>query len=88
MVPTQNEEILWILDLVRKKQANGFKGLLASVDIVPKEEVICFGGESSVFEETEKVVILAMNITTYLRQTTERVNVGLKCRTNLCKLYG
>ena len=66
MVPTQDEEILWIFDLVREKQANGFKGLLASVDVVPEEEVVRFGWESSVFKEAEKIVILAMDITTDL----------------------
>ena len=69
MVPTQDEEIFWVLDLVRKKQANCFKGLLAPVDIVSEEEVVCFGRKSSVFEKAEEVVILAMNITTDLRQT-------------------
>lgn len=63
MVPTQDEEVLWILDLVREKQANGLKRLFTSIDVVPKEEIVCFGWESSVFEEAEKVVILAMDIT-------------------------
>ena len=77
MVPTQDEEILWVLDLVREEQANGFKGLLASVDVVPKKEVVCFGWESPVFKQAEKIVILAMNITTDLRQRKQRVSVGL-----------
>ena len=34
VVPTQDKEILWILDLVRKKQADCFKGLFASVHVV------------------------------------------------------
>lgn len=67
MIPTEDEEVFWVLDLVREEQANGFKGLLASVDVVPKEEVVCFGWESSVFKQAEKIVILAMNITTNLR---------------------
>ncbi len=25
VVPTQDEEILWVLDFIREKQANGFK---------------------------------------------------------------
>lgn len=67
MIPTEDEEVFWVLDLVREEQANGFKGLLASVDVVPKEEVVCFGWKSSVFKQAEKIVILAMNITTNLR---------------------
>lgn len=77
MISPEDEEVLWVLDLVREEQANGFKGLLAPVDVVPKEEVVCFGWESSVFKEAEKIVILAMNITTNLRQTKECVSVGL-----------
>ncbi len=88
MVPTQDEEILWILDLVREKQANGLKRLFTSIDVVPKEEIICFGWESSVFKEAEKVVILAMDITADLQEAKQRVNTGFECRKKCCKPYG
>ena len=78
MVPTQDEEILWILDLVRQKQANGFKRLFASVNVVPKEEVVRFGWKSSVLKEAEKVVILAMDITTDLQQAKHHLSIELK----------
>ena len=78
MVPTQDEEVLWVFDLVRKKQANCFQGLLASVDIVPEEEVVCFGRKSSVFKKAEEIIILAMNITTDLRQTKQCVSSGFQ----------
>ena len=80
MISTQNKEILWILDLVRQKQANSFKRLFASVDVVPKEKVICFGGESSVFKEAEKVIILAMNIATDLQK---KKIIICQCRSRL-----
>lgn len=85
VISAQDEEILWILDLVREEQANGLKRLFASVDVVPKEEVIRFGWESSVFKEAEKVVILAMNITTDLQQGKQRVSTDLECQKNGCK---
>ena len=85
MVPTEDEEILWILDLVRKKQADGFKRLFASVNIVPKEEVVRFGWKPSVLEEAEKVVILAMDITTDLQQAKHYVSIGLEWRKKCCK---
>ena len=88
VVSTQDEEILWILNLVREKQANGFKRLFASVDVVPEEEVIRFGWESSVLKEAQKVVILAMNITTYLQQARQRVSIDLECQKNDCKPHG
>ena len=75
MISTQNKEILWILDLIGQKQANSFKRLFASVDVVPKEKVICFGGESAVFKEAEKVIILAMNITTDLQKKSSNLSV-------------
>lgn len=85
VVPTQDEEVLGILDLIREKQADCFKGLFASVDVVPKKEVVCFRWESSVFKEAEKVVILAMNITTDLRQAKKRISVALKLQNEFCQ---
>lgn len=34
MVTSQDEEVLGVLDLVGKEQADGFEGLFASVDVV------------------------------------------------------
>ena len=34
MVATQEEEVLWVLDLVCQQQTDGLQGLLASVHIV------------------------------------------------------
>lgn len=66
MVTTEDEEILGILDLVGQEQADGLKGLLASVDVVTKEEVVGFRGETAIFEESKKIVILAVYVTTDL----------------------
>ena len=52
MVPTQNEEIFWVLDLVCKQQTYRLQGLFSSIDVIAKEEVVRFWRESSVFEET------------------------------------
>ena len=68
VVPTQNKEIFWILDLVREKQAYCFERLFASVDIIPKEEVICFRWKASVFKEAEEIVILTVYIATDLQE--------------------
>ena len=67
VVSTQNKEIFWILDLVREKQTYGFERLFASVDIIPKEKVICFRWKASVFKEAEEIVILTMYIATDLQ---------------------
>ena len=67
VVTAKNEEVLGVLDLVRQKKADGLEGLLATVDVVTEEEVVGLGWESTVLEEAEKVVVLAVNVTTDLR---------------------
>jgi cell division protein ZapA (FtsZ GTPase activity inhibitor) len=72
VVTTQDEEVLGVLDLVGKEQADGLQGLLATVDVITEEEVVGLRGESTVFEQTQKVVVLAVNITTDLTKKTEK----------------
>ena len=62
MVTTENEEILGVLDLVRKEKADRFQRLLSTIDIVPEEEVICFRWEAAIFEESEEVVVLPVYV--------------------------
>ena len=66
MISTQNEEVLRVLDLVRKKKADGFQRLLATIYIIPKEEIVRFGREAAILKQTQEIVILAMDIATYL----------------------
>jgi hypothetical protein len=76
VVAAENEEILRVLDLVCEKQANGFQGLLATVDIVTEEEVVCFRWEAAVLEQAQKIVVLPMYITANLnRMLARRVDV-------------
>lgn len=67
MVSTENKKVLWILYLVCKQQANCFQRLLASVHVVPEKEIVGLGGESSILEKAEKIVILPVNIPANLR---------------------
>jgi hypothetical protein len=66
MIPTKDEEVLGILDLVCKQEADCLKRLLASVDIISEEEVVGFRWKPAVLEQTQKIVVLAVNITAYL----------------------
>lgn len=52
MVSTQDEEVLGVFDLVCQQKANGLERLLATVHVVTKEQVVCFRGKATVFEET------------------------------------
>lgn len=62
MVATQNEEVLWILDLVGQEKADGLERLLATVDVVTKEEVVRLWGETTVFEQAEEVIVLTVDV--------------------------
>jgi hypothetical protein len=66
VVTAQDEEVFGVLDLVGKKQADSLERLLAAVDVVTKEEVVGLRRETAVFEKTQKVVVLAVDVTTDL----------------------
>lgn len=61
MVPSQNEEILRILDLVCKEQAYCLQALIPDIYVVAQEEVIGFRRESAIFKYAEEVLVLAMD---------------------------
>lgn len=63
VVAAQDEEVLGVLDLVGQEKADGLEGLLATVDVVTEEEVVGLRWESTVLEETEEVVVLAVDVT-------------------------
>jgi len=67
VVSSQDEEVFRILDLVGQEEADGLKRLLATVDIIAQEEVVGLGREASVFEESEEIVVLAVDISANLR---------------------
>jgi len=73
VVAPQDEEVLGILDLVRQEQADGLQGLLATVDVVSQEEVIRFWWEAAVFEQAQKVVVLAVNVTADLEVSCQLI---------------
>ena len=68
VVAAQDEEVFGVLDLVGEEQADGLERLLASVNVVTQEEVVCFRREPAIFEQTEEVIILAVDVTTDLHK--------------------
>lgn len=66
MIAAENEEVLWVLDLVCEQQADSFQRLFSSVYIVAEEEVVGLGREATVFEKSEKIVVLTVDVTTNL----------------------
>jgi hypothetical protein len=71
VVASQDEEVLGVFDLVGKQEANRLEGLLAPVDIVAQEKVVGLRREPAIFEETQQVVILAMDVTTDLQRVDD-----------------
>jgi hypothetical protein len=63
VVSPEDEKVFGILDLVRQEEADSLQRLFTPIDVVAEKEVICFWWKSSIFEKTEKVVILAVNVT-------------------------
>lgn len=68
VVATEDEEVLGILDLVGKQQADGLERLLASVHVVAKEQVVGLRRETAIFKETQQVVILSVDIAADLNE--------------------
>jgi len=66
VVAAQDEEVLRIFDLVCEQQADGLEGLLSSVNIVAQEKIVGLRWESAIFEETQKIVILSVDVTANL----------------------
>lgn len=66
VVSTENEEVLGVLDLVGKEKANSLERLLATIDVITEEKIVGLWGETAVFEETQKIIVLAVDITANL----------------------
>lgn len=63
VVAAKDKEVLRILDLIGKQEADRLETLLSSVHIVTQEEIVSFWREASVFKQTKQVVVLTVNIT-------------------------
>lgn len=62
VVAPEDEEVLWVFDFVGEEEADGFEALLAPVDVVAQEEVVGIGREPTVLEQTQQVIVLAVNV--------------------------
>lgn len=88
VVAAKNEEVFGVLDLVCEEQADGLEGLLAAVDIVTEEKVVCFGREATVLEQAQEIVVLSMYITANLG-TVSAGDAGVVVAQEMCTgLYG
>lgn len=70
VVAAQDEEVLWVLDLVREQKADGLQRLLSSINVIAEEKVVGFRRETTVFEQAQKIIILSMDITADLETSS------------------
>ena len=63
MVASQQENFIRVSYFVCKKQTNSLQALLATVNIISKEKIICRWGVATIFKKPQKVLILPMYIT-------------------------
>ena len=68
MVPSKKKEVLWIPDLVRQQQASALNGVLPTIHIVAKEEVVGFRRESPYLKQPQQIIVLSMNVSYKHRQ--------------------
>lgn len=62
VVTTQQEEVLWVFDLVCEQEADALDRLLASIDVVPQEQIIGGGWEAAELEDAQQVWVLTVYI--------------------------
>ena len=62
MVAPEEEEVLRVLDLVRKQEADGLERLLPPVHVVAQEQVVGLGREPPVLEQAQQVRVLAVDV--------------------------
>jgi hypothetical protein len=62
VVAAQDEKVLRVFDLVSQKQANYFQTLLSAIDVIAQEQVVALRREPTILEQTEKVIVLTVNI--------------------------
>lgn len=62
VVASQDEEIFGVFDLICEEEADSLERLLSSVNVVTKEKIVGFWWEPAIFEESQKVVILSVDV--------------------------
>ena len=63
VISSKKEEILWVLNLVGKEQADGLYALFSSINIISQEEIIALRRVPSELKEPQQVIVLSMDIT-------------------------
>jgi hypothetical protein len=62
VVASEEEEVFRVLDLVAQQKQYGFEALLATIHIVPEEEVVGRRREAAHLEQADEVRVLAVDV--------------------------
>jgi hypothetical protein len=62
VVASEEEKVFGVLDLVAQEEEDRLEGLLASVDVVPEEEVVGTRREPAHLEQADQVAVLAVDV--------------------------
>jgi hypothetical protein len=62
VIASQQEEVLGVFDFIGQQQTDGLETLLASVNIIPQEQVVRVGWVLAILEQSQQVVVLAMHV--------------------------
>jgi hypothetical protein len=63
MVTPQEVNFVGMSDFVGQKQTYGLQTLPPSIDIIPKEEIVCRRRVATIFKQPQEVLILPMYVT-------------------------
>lgn len=65
MISSEDVHFFWVLDFVSVEQTDGLNALSSSINIIAQKQVIGLRRETTIFEESQHIVELAMNIAAY-----------------------
>ena len=63
VISSQQEKVLWILDLVAHKKEDSLQRMFSSIHVIAQEEKIRTRWKSAHFEHSDKVRVLPVNVT-------------------------
>jgi len=85
VVATKHEEVLGVLNLVGKQEADALETLRATIDVVSKEQVVGLGREATVLKKTQEIRVLAVDVSNNFQWGLEFQEDGLS-HENLSRL--
>ena len=77
MISTQQDNIVWVLQLEDNQQADYFWTVVPSIDIVTKKDIFNFIGQLQCVQQIDEIMELAMYISKYVCGTADSNEIWL-----------